>query len=76
MYAINVGAGAACDLLTFSMMVEDQDQKIAACGSSYKVQASTCLCEISQTAQQTQTREPVINSFDLSNHQAEFFICA
>jgi hypothetical protein len=33
MYAIHVGAGAACDLLTVSLMVEEQDQKIAACGS-------------------------------------------
>jgi PAS domain-containing protein len=36
MYAINIGAGAAgCDLLIFSHLTGAENQKIAACGSSY-----------------------------------------
>ncbi|VVN66202.1 hypothetical protein PS723_00110 [Pseudomonas fluorescens] len=33
---VGVGAGAACDLLAVLEIAENQDQKIAACGSSYK----------------------------------------
>jgi hypothetical protein len=40
---LSVGAAAGCDLLilllTISKMQKKQDQKIAACGSSYKVRA-------------------------------------
>jgi len=31
-----VGAAAGCDLLTLSFYKQKQDQKIAACGSSYR----------------------------------------
>jgi hypothetical protein len=33
---IRVGAAAGCDLLIFSVFIEAKDQKIAACGSSYR----------------------------------------
>jgi hypothetical protein len=38
-YSVNVGAAEGCDLLIFGgvMAVNDQDQKIAAFGSSYGV---------------------------------------
>ncbi|WP_191636115.1 hypothetical protein [Pseudomonas fluorescens] len=33
---VGVGAGAACDLLAVLQIAQNQDQKIAACGSSYE----------------------------------------